>query len=387
MSDVIDVQTPKISWEAVKDYCEDIITIKDLEMNYVACNKAFENLIHLSENDVINKNVYDVLPYESAKASAHYTRELLKTGQTQTFLLRIEQENKPVRFIRQTSTLISKDGKVTGILSVSRDVTVEENLKSELVDANTKFNILLEHIPMVVYMKDAHGNNITSSKYAKSFIEKGIEPYVGNLKIELTETAEQILKEDKYVIENNESIVVEKTSTDSKGVVHWYRVVKVPITNEGADINSLVTIVQNIDHEKQNQEKKKKQNAKPKFNPNNRKLKCADGDIVRSKAEREIDDFLYYNNIKHEYESEYYNVKRNQKTNPDFYLPQYNLYIEYFGMNTPKYNEMKAWKLELYSSDHFTNFEYIDFKDDNNLIDKLRSICKKYNIPLKGENK
>ena len=120
-----------------------------------------------------------------------------------------------------------------------------------------------------------------------------------------------------------------------------------------------------------------------KYNPNSKRYKCLDGDLVKSKIEREIDDFFFYNDIKHYYEFEYYSVIRQKKCKPDFYLPNYNLYIEYFGLNKEGYNKSKAWKLDLYSSDKYTNFEFLDYNDDKNLYDKLKEICQKYNIPLK----
>ncbi|MBE6534680.1 MAG: hypothetical protein E7678_06935 [Ruminococcaceae bacterium] len=148
-----------------------------------------------------------------------------------------------------------------------------------------------------------------------------------------------------------------------------------------------------VERQKKEQEEREriKQKHKPikenkkKYNPNNKKFKCLDGDIVKSKAERDIDNFFSHHKIKHIYEEEYYNVKRQQKTHPDFFLPEYNLYIEYFGMNTPEYNKIKAWKMDLYSAEDHYKFEFIDYKNDYDINDKLKEICKKYKIPLKGE--
>lgn len=112
--------------------------------------------------------------------------------------------------------------------------------------------------------------------------------------------------------------------------------------------------------------------------------KCKDGDIVKSKGEREIDNFLFDNRIWHIYEKQYIHPETKKTAKPDFYLPDYNLYIEYFGIsNDENYLRSKDYKIKMYQSDKSINFEYLTFEDDNCLFDKLKIICQKYHIPVK----
>ena len=110
--------------------------------------------------------------------------------------------------------------------------------------------------------------------------------------------------------------------------------------------------------------------------------RCADGDYVRSKAEREIDDFFFHNRIWHVYEADYTN-KDGQKYYPDFYVVDYNLYIEYFGSDKPDYIEKRNNKIKMYSEDNTVKFEYLTYEDDEDIYAKLKDICIKHNIPLK----
>ena len=114
-----------------------------------------------------------------------------------------------------------------------------------------------------------------------------------------------------------------------------------------------------------------------------KKFKCMDGDYVRSKAEREIDNFFFNNRIWHIYEYRYEHPITKEWAIPDFYLPDYNLFIEYFGLNTPEYIENREHKIKMYHSDKSINFEYLTYEDDADLNAKLLQICKKYNIPIK----
>ena len=65
------------------------------------------------------------------------------------------------------------------------------------------------------------------------------------------------------------------------------------------------------------------------------------GEKVRSYGERDIADYLYANKIEYVYESAYKVDDKGTKYRPDFYLPKYKVYIEYYGIdrngNVPSY--------------------------------------------------
>ena len=76
------------------------------------------------------------------------------------------------------------------------------------------------------------------------------------------------------------------------------------------------------------------------------------GEEVRSKAEKSVADYLHENKIEYKYEE---TIKLgDQKIKYDFYLPKYDIYIEYWGLEGldnktgEKYRARKAEKIELY---------------------------------------
>ena len=85
-------------------------------------------------------------------------------------------------------------------------------------------------------------------------------------------------------------------------------------------------------------------------------IKCKDGHIVRSKSEMAIDNYLYDHNIKHAYEKPYpISAKKEEDLHPDFYLPEYDLYIEHWGYaNKANYKEEKDYKTRIYNRNKTT---------------------------------
>lgn len=131
------------------------------------------------------------------------------------------------------------------------------------------------------------------------------------------------------------------------------------------------------EHQEEAPKETKKQDAETK------RFRCKDGHEVRSKAEREIDNFFYENQIWHIYEYKYEHPVTKEWAKPDFYLPDHNLYIEYFGLATKEYLQNREHKIKMYRSDKSIRFDYLTYEDDNTIYDKLTDICRKYNIPVK----
>ncbi len=83
---------------------------------------------------------------------------------------------------------------------------------------------------------------------------------------------------------------------------------------------------------------------------------CKDGHIVKSKSERDIDNYLFENDIPHAYEKELpYGPNKKEVLHPDFFLPNYlgkgkHIYIEHWGYNENniKYTETKKFKIPIY---------------------------------------
>lgn len=102
-----------------------------------------------------------------------------------------------------------------------------------------------------------------------------------------------------------------------------------------------------------------------------------DGHVVRSNSELIIDLWLNYHSIKHDYESLIYKNKKIVIVS-DFYLPDYDCYIEYWGLEgDSEYEKRKFEKIKIYND---LNLRLISiYNKDLNNLDKILTEIK--NIP------
>lgn len=110
--------------------------------------------------------------------------------------------------------------------------------------------------------------------------------------------------------------------------------------------------------------------------------RCEDGHRVRSKSEREIDNYLFRNRITHVYEQPIFlDEESEEPIHPDFYLPDLDIYIEHLGMDitdsrNQTYIDQWEYKRKLYRTHKMTiicTHEISDTEDINTSLErKLR---------------
>lgn len=249
---MIDIEGKEHLLDAIFEYCEDIITVKDLDLKYIAYNKAFlKSIIEGDEKTpIIGKSVDEVFPNdECAQVVINNAQKAISELETNcyTFRHKIHGVNK---IIKQTTTPIVRDGIVFGVLSVSRDVTREENLKTRLLEKNYQLNTLLENLPLLVYMKDKNRNLVVANNESRNFVLNGIDSYSDGVEINMKDALPEVENEDNYVLQNKKHLRKEKVVKGSDGKQHWYKIHKAPILTSNNEINGLVAIAKNIDADK-----------------------------------------------------------------------------------------------------------------------------------------
>lgn len=103
------------------------------------------------------------------------------------------------------------------------------------------------------------------------------------------------------------------------------------------------------------------------------------GEFVKSGGEKTIADYLFRKGIRYSYESPVYALDGRFISRPDFYLPDYEVYIEYWGMlevanprTRAEYVESMNWKLGKYARNNINCISLYE-EDLDNLNKTLHS--------------
>lgn len=103
-------------------------------------------------------------------------------------------------------------------------------------------------------------------------------------------------------------------------------------------------------------------------------LRTVDRVAVQSRGEKRIGDWLAERHIAYVYD-ERYRIAEDVALRPDFYLPEFDLYIEYWGMDTRDYLARKAEKKFLYqrAGKKLISLDYRDFPQLELLLEEKLS--------------
>ncbi len=82
----------------------------------------------------------------------------------------------------------------------------------------------------------------------------------------------------------------------------------------------------------------------------NKTIEAADGTVVQSEGERRIAEWLTAQGLAYRYDAKFRIIGEFQ-IRPDFYLPELDVYVEYWGLDTPQYKMSMYKKQVLYQQE------------------------------------
>ncbi len=105
-------------------------------------------------------------------------------------------------------------------------------------------------------------------------------------------------------------------------------------------------------------------------------LRSLDGSKLKSRQEVAIANWLILNGIEWEYERDYPHNESKKQYKPDFYLPEYNIWVEHFGIdehgntapyvNKKEYNEGIEWKRNIHKQNKTRLVETYSYETKKN---------------------
>ncbi len=246
-------------FRAMLDTLPDMIALKDTDLTYEACNKAFCNLIGAPEGEIIGKTDIDLFPPEDAEYYQRQDQQVLETG-------RLISSERLVHTPRWTYweemvkwPFRDDAGEIAGILQTSRDVTERKQKETLLSQDRSLLRSLLDDVPDYIYFKDTECRFIRISRALARFM--GIdspEEAVGKSDFDLmpADHARKSYDDEQRVIRTGEPMLnaVEKIVSEN-GQVFWHRSTKARLVDEDGRTMGLVGISRDITREKELEEK------------------------------------------------------------------------------------------------------------------------------------
>jgi PAS domain S-box-containing protein len=127
------------------DSIPDIVFFKDIEGVYLGCNPLFEEFLGRPREKIIGYTDYDLLPKEVADAFRKNDRVMMaqnKARHNEEWIT--YPDGRRILIDTLKAPLVASDGRVTGMLGVSRDITGRKQAEEALVQQSFLQKILMD---------------------------------------------------------------------------------------------------------------------------------------------------------------------------------------------------------------------------------------------------
>ncbi|OLS29276.1 MAG: Blue-light-activated protein [Candidatus Heimdallarchaeota archaeon LC_2] len=230
----------------------DVIWVKDLNSKYLMVNTSYLKFYNKSEDEIIGKVDSDIFSKELSELFLKSDKEVLQRQETTVLYFNTEHLNETKNIMTIKSPLFGAEGKIIGILGNSRDVTQSEKLNKELEESNAILNMIFEHAPDPIFVKDLNGIYTNVNRAFADFHGLTVRSAQGKTDNDLfdSEIAEKFLIEDKRIIDTGRVEVSEVTLFVDKKL-RTTSVTKGPIFSKNYKPMGIMGIVHDITYNKQ----------------------------------------------------------------------------------------------------------------------------------------
>ena len=226
---------------------ENLIFVKDDNLKYIECNKAFENFIGYSRDELIGKDDYDFFDKHIADKYRAKDLEMLQDEhKIEKFEWITLSNGSEIYLYTIVSPLRDYKGKTIGLVGNAVDLTQQKRLEDELRSSKQEFEKFMEYVPGSILIKDENLRIVYANNTAKSFFNG--RDIIGLKSEDLlsNKDLETVNKLDEQILKENFVDTIEEY-TNYKNEKKVYRTMGFVINDEG--VKKIGTIIVDITDE------------------------------------------------------------------------------------------------------------------------------------------
>jgi PAS domain S-box-containing protein len=161
---LVDIHDYKMAEEKIHfqagliENASDVIISTDVDFNVITWNKRAEEIYDITAKEAVTKNIRGLLSYDFLNATSNEAeKKLQEQGIWQGEVLHKKPNGECIYLLCMVSALRDINNKITGYISVNRDIT-EKIIAEEKVRRNElKFKAILQNLMDVVFVMDKAG--------------------------------------------------------------------------------------------------------------------------------------------------------------------------------------------------------------------------------------
>jgi two-component system cell cycle sensor histidine kinase/response regulator CckA len=136
--------------QGIMESTTDAVFVKDLDGRYVITNPIAARIAGKSIEEIVGNTDLEIFSPETARSVMSRDKQVIQTGGPVTYEQTGIASDTNRTFLSTKGPYRDADGKIVGILGISRDITDRKRAEEEIRNSQQKLRIHLEHTPLAV---------------------------------------------------------------------------------------------------------------------------------------------------------------------------------------------------------------------------------------------
>jgi two-component system, cell cycle sensor histidine kinase and response regulator CckA len=226
------------------------IYVKDAENRFVLVNQPAARLFGKTADELLGGNDGLLDSLEPTRRLIDHDREILLSGKPLRFELIFTVANEAHTFSVTKTPYFDSGDKVTGLMSIARDVTERKKGEVALEAQRAFLRQIIDLDPNFIFAKDSFGAfTLVNQAVADAYGTK-VEDLIGKTDADFNSNHNEVeffRQKDLEVIDSLQPrFIAEERITDANGQVRWLQTVKIPIVGANGKASQVLGVSTDI---------------------------------------------------------------------------------------------------------------------------------------------
>ena len=245
----------EFKYRTLIEYSNDVVFCADIKGNYLFVNKVFASTFGKTPDYFYGKTLWDVYSKEQADIRFDAISKVFESGEAGSVEVDVPLPDKTLHFLATLNPVKDLDGKVTSVLTHSRNITDRKLAERALKESENKLREIIENTVDNIFVADV----LPDGKFKINTINGALEKFLNQDKINIeNKLIDEILPEipARIISENfNKCLACGKNYNyeevaELRGVKTYYSTNLTPVFDEAGRAVRIIGISRNITKQK-----------------------------------------------------------------------------------------------------------------------------------------
>ncbi|MBN2244005.1 MAG: PAS domain S-box protein [Acidobacteria bacterium] len=174
-----DLQVMEVQLQKLMEMAPQATWVKDRNGRYNDVNPAACKLFGKSAGEIMGRTDLELFPRDAAEKLKHGDQEALKKGDSVSYQIDLELENRKVFLSIVKFPMTDKDGKRSAVCGIAEDVTAQKEAEIQLKSTQEYLQNIIDNSPVLIITSNMEGNIVSFNRGAEESLGYRAEEVIG----------------------------------------------------------------------------------------------------------------------------------------------------------------------------------------------------------------